>query len=496
MPQAIVLPSPLDQPVKADMPTLVMKQNFPLRGSTQDFEQIDAEENRIHIDFQVKNSSGQFVNGLQAFDFTLRQNNQEIRDVSFEQNVDEIVQTVDIAFLIDVTGSMQPTIDSVKQHVIDFIRTSRERGYRTRMCLSTFGDYTVSHCSRFYDNNPRDPSTQQQVTELISEVSKLRALKYPDPGGFDLNENPMRALIDASRAPWGETSLRFAIVITDDGFLYSPGNQGAVGNLAPRYTEVLSAIRASQMKVFAVTPTLPGYNQPFQVSWNSRQPGVVQASGGEHFEFRDVVNNRITFTSILNRILRQVRSTYRLSFIADEENGLQPQLPLAERRLEVQLTKQNGWTVEIVKTGSTQPQGRPEFLKNFKLTDKPIRENSLKVFVNNVPLTSGFKLERSTLIFNLAPVRRAKIRVQYEYQKLEDALSFSPIFLDPLFNPNYLRVYLNDIEASTEHLLFGTLPDGKWSLQFTDKVITENDPFQIRLRQGLQVSIVEDKNKK
>jgi len=200
---------------------------FSMQPTTQSFTQEELEQNNSHVTFQIKKADSSLVTDLTKADFQVFENNLPITNFTLTKNSIQTAQTADIIFVVDVTGSMTSTIEAAKIKLINFIQKSRELGYHTRMCVITFGDYTVSPCNHFYDNDPQNSATETEVAELISEITKLKALKGSlDPGGSDLDENPMRALIDASKAPWQSNNQRFAILMTDAGFLYSPGHSG------------------------------------------------------------------------------------------------------------------------------------------------------------------------------------------------------------------------------------------------------------------------------
>lgn len=462
---------------------------FKLSDSKAVYRQDELDQNRTSVSFQVRLPDGTYLNDLASRDFTVIENGVPVTKFQLSSNSQQIVQTVDIVFAVDVTGSMSPTIESAKTRLINFVRTSRAGGYHTRMCLVTFGDYTIQHCNKFYDNNPQDPSTEAQVEELISDISKLKALTgSEDPGGRDFNENPMRALIDAAKAPWASNSQRFAILITDDGFLYSPGNSGAVGALAPRYTEVLEALAASQMKVFAATPSLAGYNRSFQ-----GHPGVVEASQGEFFLFSDLIAGRITLDTILNRIISRVKTTYLVEYVADEIPGLDPSLPLKKREIEVRLANGQSATAVILSSQSNLPDGGAQYKKKWPLTDKKIKEGTLKVKINGVEIPFGFKVQAGELLFDLPPLRGAKIEVSFEYESMKDALQFAPIVLSPNEDLNALQIFFNGMKARGPDVSFERTLEGHWMVRPSESIFGEDDPFLIRQAGGLAIQLFRTK---
>lgn len=475
-----------DEPVRHEDQELVEinSTQMKLASSMANFEQNQLDSNKTVVSFQVINSQGEYLNDLTSTSVTLSENGQPVPNFVMKSNPQESRRTVDIAFLIDVTCSMNPTIASAKTRVIDFIRSSRDAGYHTRMCLSTFGDYTVRPCNRFYDNDPSKPETVAQVNELISEVNALQAgCGAADPGGRDLDENPLQAVLDAEHAPWAQGSQRFGILLTDAGFLYGPGNPGALGTSAPVYANVLSSLQRSQMNLFAAVPSRPGYERNF-----GSLPGIIPASNGEYFPYLDLVNGRTNLNTILNRILLRVQTTYALEYVADDVAGLNPTLPLNQRSIQVSLVR-GSETVRMVATTSNLPNGRAEYKKSFKLSDKEILPSSLKVKVNGLNVTAGYRLNAGSLVFDTAPVRGAKIEVEYAYASLADSLQTQPVVLPATEDLNNIAVFLNDVKATGSQIRFQKDLEGRWLLLLNTDAVFNADPFKIRENGGLTVKV-------
>lgn len=458
---------------------------FKLAESEQTITQESLEENQTAISFQVRKPDGSLLQTLNANDFLLIESLIPVKKFTLTQNSLETKDVVDIAFVVDVTGSMSATIESAKIRLINFVRRSREIGYHTRMCLVTFGDYTIRRCDKFYDNNPNDPSTSAQVNELISEITKLKALKGPsDPGGNDLNENPMRALIDTASAAWATNNQRFAILITDDGFLYSPGNSGAVGALAPKYAEVKSALVNSKVKVFAATPALAGYNKNF-----GSELGIVALSQGEWFNFADLISGAITLDTILNRILTNVNTTFTISYVVDKIPGLNPALSLALREFQLQLLNPLLGTIQSLQFQSNLPNGRSDYKSEFGLSNKKIKKDSLKVIVNGLTVVKGFKLTNDGHIkFDQAPLAGSVIKVSYFYEKIKDAISLKPILLGQI-NPKSVVVLLNGIKANTQDYTIEETIEGRYVVSLQDSALDDTDPYKIFANNGLHFDV-------
>ena len=458
---------------------------FKLSESEQTITQESLEENQTAISFQVRKPDGSLLQTLNANDLLLIEGLIPVDKFKLTKNSMETKETVDIAFVVDVTGSMSATIESAKIRLINFVRRSREAGYHTRMCLVTFGDYTIRRCDKFYDNNPSDPSTNVQVDELISEITKLKALKgSSDPGGKDLNENPMRALIDTAGAAWATNNKRFAILITDDGFLYSPGNTGAVGSLAPQYAEVKTALANSKVKVFAATPSLAGYNKNF-----GSESGIVALSQGEWFNFADLISGAITLDTILNRILTNVNTTFTITYVADKIPGLDPSLALALREFQLQLLNPLLGTIQSLQFQSNLPDGRSDYKSEFGLSNKKIKKDSLKVIVNGLTVVKGFKLTADGKIkFDQAPLAGSVIKVAYVYEKIKDAITLKPILLGQI-DPKSVVVLLNGITARSKDYTVEKTIEGRYVVNLQDSALDDTDPYKIFANNGLHFDI-------
>lgn len=459
---------------------------FKLSESQQTLTQDSLDENVTAISFQVKKPDGTLLDSLKKNDLFILEDLIPVNAFNLSKNTLETKEVVDIAFIVDVTASMSPTIESAKIRLTNFVRKSREAGYHTRMCLVTFGDYTVRRCDKFYDNDPSDASTLTQVDELISEITKLKALKgSQDPGGKDLNENPMRALIDTASAPWATNNQRFAILITDDGFLYSPGNSGAVGALAPQYSEVKSALAASKVKVFAATPSLAGYDKNF-----GSEKGIVSLSQGEWFNFADLMSGKITLDTILNRILTNVNTTFTITYVADQIPGLNPSLELALRSFQVQLVNPQVGAIQNLQFNSSLPYGRADYKKEFALSvNKKIKKNSLKVLVDGVVVTKGFQLTNDgKLKFDQAPGKASVIKVSYIYEQLKDSIILKPVLLGQV-DPRSVEVWLNGVKARASDFTVDRTMEGRYLVSLQDSALADSDPYKIFANNGLQFDV-------
>lgn len=464
--------------------SLLANVNMSLAKSQATFTQLNYNQNDTTVTFQVIDSNGNYVNTVDSSQLNVRENGVSVPSYQLASNIEQSRQTVDMVFMVDITCSMKPTINSAKASLINFINSTRANGYRTRMCLLTFGDSVVQNCNRFYDNNPADPSTMTQVGELIAAINMLQAgCGAADPGGPTLDENPLAALIAAENAPWAQGSQRFGILMTDAGFLYAPGNDVGLVK-ANKYTDALASLQRSQMNVFAAAPSLPGYNQTF-----SGSPSIVSASSGEFFLYSDLVAGNTTFNNILNRILLRVQTTYSVSYTADTIPGLDPSLPLNQRTITI--TPKNGvpYTVRITGTTSSQPDGYSTPKKSWPLTDKQIASGSLVVRVNGQVMTSGYQITGGQIVFDVAPAKGANIHVEFQNAYIKDSLNIQPVVLNANVDLSMIAVFLNGMKASGQDLKFEKNLAGQWVMVLNQNVLSESDPYKIRAHGGLQVQV-------
>ncbi len=508
--------------------TLHFQTRFEFDSSQLTAKQAQYDQNRISTNFRVL-KDGESVKGLQAEDFVVRENGTLIEPFSFAAETERINQVADIIFVVDITGTMVEFIESAKIRLREFINSSRREGYHTRMCISTFGNYTVKKCDRFFENNPNDPSTEAQVRELLSELAQLRAYRGEgrDPGWPDLNENSMGALVDASQAPWGEGHQRFVILVTDWGFHYSPLLRDNDGNPlpdfegrpqfeilpvrtppgalpdgqetlpAPSMKDITEAIESSQMTVFAVTRTehthrgthyiWDGFNSPLD-----GYPSIVESSGGEWFDFDEVIRGRISLDNVLQRILDRMNTTYKISYVVEEVPGLSPRLSLEQRRIQITTQDPSVGKVTQVSTSSSMPQGRPEYKRLWDLGTEAIRADSLEVFINDekVPASEYSVKNQRQVEFRQVPAPSSELRFVYLYAQPERNLRLEPLsFVGPL-GPHNTQVKLNGQLTQFQHLIFASDLEGHSSLSLSPEALAlEGDPYDIWAHKGLHMEV-------
>ncbi len=467
---------------------VLFENTYKVSPSEVQFIQPNLAENKTTLTFQVKDSLGVLIEALLKSQVVLKEDGQVITDFNLSKNSVITTNSADIILAVDVTGSMEPTIEAAKARLVNFVRDSRARGYHTRMCLSTFGDYTVSKCNRFYNNDPKDPGTEIEINELISEITKLKALKGPlDPGGRDFDENPMRAVIDAAGAPWASNAQRFMILVTDAGFLYSPGNSGDVGLLAPLYPDVLSAITQSQMKIFAVTPSRSGYEKDFR-----SQKGIVEHSGGRWYRFSDLVSGQITLTTVLDNIISSIDTTFVLDYTLTSEGKHDPSKPLNQRNITIELLSSVLGNIAGLTINSNLPNGRVPDPRNFVISNRAIDPAKLSVYVDNeLQIGTYVVLPNLKEVEFFKPQRpNSKIKIKYQYDSVKDSMGLTPIYISVGADKiSLLKFKINGIPVEPQYYTLVPVELNLASIIINDNVFDESDPFGINATGTLDISI-------
>ena len=96
----------------------------------------------VELDFGLTDQDGQPVGNLTSDNVEVYENGQQAKILDF-RGVGQ-GRPVDIVFVLDVTESMQPYIDAVKQNIIKFVNDLASNNRDYRLGLVTFEDYVVS----------------------------------------------------------------------------------------------------------------------------------------------------------------------------------------------------------------------------------------------------------------------------------------------------------------------------------------------------------------
>lgn len=502
------------QPAAVEKPgPLNFEKTFGYFKSQSTAEQQKHNENTISVFFTAKQPNGQALEGLTVPDVVVTENRTNVSPFTLETiNRKEDQKPVEIALVIDVTGTMVPLIEEAKLRLKEFVESDKAKNLNLRLCVATFGDRTVKRCNRFFEiNSGRNGEPQRR--SFLNELAAVRAgTRENDPGFPSLDENPMGAVVDMAQSPWGADALHFVILVTDWGFLYSPDNQQNIGSRAPTMKQVNEAIARKNMKIFAITRTehthtitskleknctwvdqasrsqhcvWDGFNTPFQ-----GEPGIVQASGGEHFNFDQVRTGVIKFESILDKIVRNVSVTYKLTYVVEQVQGLNPTLPKEGRDIQLGLRDPNRGTLQKSAVESSVPTGRPEYKQEFTLSDNAISNDGLQVTMQGQPVNPNeFSINGGKIRFKSVPPPGVKMTFDYFFENPDLNLKLEPIRMRGGLNANNTRVWLNDSETSPGDILFNPDASGNTSVSLNNTALSAPQ-YKIRERKEVKVKIV------
>jgi FHA domain/von Willebrand factor type A domain len=160
----------------------------------------------VQLDFGLTDQNGSPVGNLRPDNVKVFEDGKEAKILDF-RGVGQ-GRPVDIVFVLDVTESMQPYIDAVKQNVIAFAQDLQSNSRDYRLGLVTFEDYVVSStpdCNCEYRN-----TMTSDVKKFIDWVGTLHA-----GGGGDIPEDQLDALAYAAKFPFRPEAEGIIIIVTD-----------------------------------------------------------------------------------------------------------------------------------------------------------------------------------------------------------------------------------------------------------------------------------------
>ena len=131
----------------------------------------------VELNFGLTDSSGQPVGNLKPDNVKVFEDGKPAKIIDF-RGVGQ-GRPVDIVFVLDVTESMQPYIDAVKQNVIQFVQDLSANNRDYRLGLVTFEDYVVSKypdCNCAYRNS--FTSNVHEFTDWVSGAPRGRRRRY------------------------------------------------------------------------------------------------------------------------------------------------------------------------------------------------------------------------------------------------------------------------------------------------------------------------------
>jgi FHA domain/von Willebrand factor type A domain len=261
----------------------------------------------VELDFGLTDQDGAPVGNLKAENVEVYENGKQAKILDF-RGVGQ-GRPVDIVFVLDVTESMQPYIDAVKQNIINFANDLASNNRDYRLGLVTFEDYVVSasaDCNCDYRNQ-----MTSNVNQFIGWVGSLHA-----GGGGDIPEDQLDALDYAAKFPFRPQAQGIVIIVTDapphhdgDGS-ENTQHDAAFWDHHPRGVQVTNltgdkvaaTMQKNGLTLYAVAP--PPFIAP-------EYEEIVQATHGRLF---NIVSEENRFPELVREIGHSIATEYSLSY--------------------------------------------------------------------------------------------------------------------------------------------------------------------------------------
>lgn len=268
----------------------------------------------IKIMIEAYNKLGDPLDTLSSENLTVFENGTEKKVLNVEKIPAAENVPVDFVFLIDVTGSMQLQINSVKSNITSFTQSLVKRGIDYRIGLVLYSD----DIEKVY--NPTS-----NVLDFLAWINPVRA-----KGGGDEKENALEAIEAACKqVKWRNEANRVAVLITDAPY-HQRGEDGH--GVTDQTTETsIELMQKYDVRLFSIVPPkLTNYK-----FMSSKTRGT----------FYDI---DYPFSTILDNFSNQLTNLFNLIYKSDEEtvpDSIEIALFSTDRR---QLVKK---TIPIVELG-------------------------------------------------------------------------------------------------------------------------------------------------
>ncbi|MBM4179356.1 MAG: VWA domain-containing protein [Ignavibacteria bacterium] len=192
--------------------------------------------------------------------------------------------SVDFIFVLDVTGTMQPNINGIRNNIQSFVGNLQKRGIDYQIGLVLFSDVVEA----VYD--PTD-----SIAKFLGWMSKVSAF-----GGFDEKENALQALFDASKTRLRPSANHVAILITDAGY-HQTGERGS-GRTRFSTASLVEYLNEQSMRVFCIVPpSLKEY------------PKLAEGTRGITFDINQ------PFSKILDQYSERLTNLYTIYYRSDSK---------------------------------------------------------------------------------------------------------------------------------------------------------------------------------
>jgi FHA domain/Integrin beta chain VWA domain len=261
----------------------------------------------VQLDFGLTDENGNPVGNLRPDNVKVFEDGKEAKIIDF-RGVGQ-GRPVDIVFVLDVTESMQPYIDAVKQNVIAFAQDLQSNSRDYRLGLVTFEDYVVSaypDCNCAYRQ-----SFTSDVKQFSDWVGTLHA-----GGGGDIPEDQLDALSYAAKFPFRPEAEGIIIIVTDapphhdgDGSADTSHDQAFWDHhtRGVQVTDLTGTKVADQLKKNGLT--LYGVVPPPFIAPEYQE--IVDATHGRSY---NIITEEGRFPSLVREIGHSIATEYSLTY--------------------------------------------------------------------------------------------------------------------------------------------------------------------------------------
>ncbi|MGN0375435.1 MAG: Ig-like domain-containing protein [Butyrivibrio sp.] len=154
---------------------------------------------------------------------------------------------VDLAFVIDTTGSMSNAITNVKNNISEFVSYLEEGGVSIRVAIVEYRDITCDGSSSTVIHKLNNSTWHTTTADMQETLSELKV-----GGGGDLPETPIDALgylIDDDSLYWSSKAYKFAVLLTDAD--YKNNNNHGISNM----NEMIDLLVEKEINTSVITRT-------------------------------------------------------------------------------------------------------------------------------------------------------------------------------------------------------------------------------------------------
>lgn len=237
----------------------------------------------ISLICEAVDEDGMPVDTIEARGLTVVENGKEHRVISAKKiSINERVP-VDFMFALDVTQTMQPYINGVRDNIERFVDNLLKRGIDYRVGLILFSD-----------NVERVFEPTRDVSQFLKWLANVRAI-----GGDDTPENALEALKESSNIEFRPSANKVIVLITDAPY-HQKGMPGK--GITDHTTEsIIQLLKHRSIRTFTITPLF--LKQYEKIALDTR---------GKVFDIKQ------SFSKILDAYSTQLTNLFAITYRSDE----------------------------------------------------------------------------------------------------------------------------------------------------------------------------------